>query len=101
MKLLVIGNQDAVWGFALAGVRGQVVTTAEELNHALDAALADKEVGIVLVTEDVANLARQQVDTLMVHSSIPLVVEIPGPEGPSPDRPPLSEVIRRTIGVKI
>ncbi|MBC8449902.1 MAG: V-type ATP synthase subunit F [Chloroflexi bacterium] len=101
MKLLVIGNQDAVWGFALAGVRGQVATTAEELNRALDAALSDEEVGIVLVTEDVANLARRRVDTLRVSSAVPLVVEIPGPEGPRPDRPPLSEVIRRTIGVRI
>ena len=101
MKLMVIGNQDAVWGFALAGVRGRIVTTAEELNRALDAALADKEVGIVLVTEDAANLARQRVDTAMVRSTVPLVVEIPGPEGPRPDRPPLSEVIRRTIGVRI
>jgi len=101
VKLLVIGNQDAVRGFALAGVRGQIVTTAGELNHALDAALADEEVGIVLVTEDVADMARQRVDTLRVHSTVPLVVEIPGPEGPRPDRPPLSEVIRRTIGVRI
>jgi vacuolar-type H+-ATPase subunit F/Vma7 len=101
MKLLVIGNHDAVWGFALAGVRGQIATTVEELNGALDAALADEEIGIVLVTEDVASLARQRVDTLMVRSTIPLVVEIPGPEGPRPDRPSLSEVIRRTIGVKI
>jgi len=101
MKLMVIGNQDAVWGFALAGVRGRIVTTAEELNRALDAAMADKEVGIVLVTEDVANLARQRVDTAMVRSTVPLVVEIPGPAGPRPDRPPLSEVIRRTIGVRI
>ncbi len=101
MKLLVIGNQDAVRGFALAGVRGQIATTAGELNHALDAALSDAEIGIVLVTEDVADLARQRVDTLRVHSTVPLVVEIPGPEGPRPDRPPLSEVIRRTIGVRI
>ena len=101
MKLLVIGNQDAVWGFALAGVRGQIVTTKEELTRALDAALADKEIGIVLVTEDIANLARDLVETLTARSITPLVVEIPGPEGPSPDRPPLSEVIRRTIGVKI
>ena len=101
MKLLVIGNQDAVWGFALAGVRGQIVNTAEELDRALDAALADEEVGIVLVTEDAANLARQRVELLMVRSTTPLVVEIPGPEGPSPDRPSLSDVIRRTIGVKI
>lgn len=101
MKLMVIGNQDAVWGFALAGVRGRIVTTAEELNRALDAAMADKEVGIVLVTEDAANLARQRVDTAMIRSTVPLVVEIPGPAGPRPDRPPLSEVIRRTIGVRI
>jgi V/A-type H+-transporting ATPase subunit F len=101
MKLLVIGNQDAVWGFALAGVRGQIVTTAEELLGALDAAMADEELGIVLVTEDAAALARQRVDMLKVHSAVPLLVEIPGPEGPRPDRPPLSEIIRRTIGVKI
>jgi V/A-type H+-transporting ATPase subunit F len=101
MKLLVVGNQDAVRGFALAGVRGQIATTADELNSALDAALADDEIGIVLVTEDVANLARQRLDTLITRSTTTLVVEIPGPGGPSPDRPPLSEVIRRTIGVKI
>lgn len=101
MKLLVLGNQDAVWGFALAGVHGQIVTTGEELQRALDTALADGNVGVVLITEDVANLARQRVDTLKVRSTIPLVVEIPGPAGPSPDQLPLSEVIRRSIGVRI
>ncbi len=101
MKLLILGNQDAVWGLALAGVHGQIVTTGEELQRALDQALADESIGVVLITEDVADLARQRVDTLKVRSTIPLVVEIPGPGGPSPDRPPLSEMIRRTIGVKI
>lgn len=101
MRLLVIGNQGAVWGFALAGVRGRIVTTAEELNRALDSALADKEIGIVLVTEDVADLDRQRVDMLRVRSAIPLVVEIPGPGGPRPDRLSLSEMVRRTIGVRI
>jgi len=101
MKLLVIGSQDAVWGFSLAGVRGQIVATADELNQALDVALKDQELGIVLVTEDVADLDRRRVDEAMVRSTIPLVVEIPGAEGARPDRPSLSEVIRRTIGVRI
>jgi V/A-type H+-transporting ATPase subunit F len=99
--MLVIGSEDAVWGFALAGVRGQVVESAEDLNSALDAALADQTVDIVLVTEDVANWARQRVDTLKIRSAQPLVIEIPGPAGPDPDQPTLSEIIRRTIGVKI
>jgi len=101
MKILVIGSQDAVWGFALAGVRGQIVATAEELNRTLDAALAEEDIGIILITEDIANLARQRVDKLIERSTTPLVVEIPGPAGPSTDRPTLKEVLRQTIGVKI
>ncbi len=101
MKLLVIGNQDAVWGFGLAGVQGQIATTAQDLHQALNKALNDPEVGIVLLTEDAANLARNRIETLMANSTIPLIVEIPGPSGPSPDQVPLSEMIRRTIGVKL
>ncbi|MCD6344677.1 MAG: V-type ATP synthase subunit F [Anaerolineae bacterium] len=101
MKLLVIGNQGAVWGFALTGIHGQVATTAADLRQALDAALADEEVGIILVTEDAADLDRQRVEKLMLRSSTPLIVELPGPQGPNPDRPSLNDVIRRTIGVKI
>jgi vacuolar-type H+-ATPase subunit F/Vma7 len=99
--MLVIGSEDAVWGFALAGVRGQVVRTSEELNLALDAAMANKAFKIVLVTEDVADLARQRVDTLKIRSTDPLVIEVPGPGGPNPDQPSLSDVIRRTIGVRL
>ncbi len=101
MRILIIGSQDAVWGFALTGIRGKIVTTREELITALDDALSEQDLGIVLVTEDVAKLARQYVDRLMTRSIIPLIAEIPGPEGPDPNRPPLSEVIRQTIGVKI
>jgi V/A-type H+-transporting ATPase subunit F len=99
--MLVIGSEDAVWGFALAGVRGQVARSEDELNLALDAALTDPKVDILLVTEDVADWARQRVDTLKIRSTQPLVIEIPGPAGPNPDHPSLSEVIRRTIGVRI
>ncbi len=101
MKLLVIGAAAAVWGFALTGVRGRVVETAEALNQALDEALSDASVGIVLVTEDAAELARERMDVLTVRSEIPLVVEIPGPEGPAKGRPSISEILRHTIGVRV
>lgn len=101
MKLRVIGHQDAVRGFALVGVEGQIATTSETVNQALDAALSDKNVGIILITEDAAALARQRMDHLTAHSTVPLVVEIPGPGGVQGDQPSLSEVIRRTTGVRI
>jgi vacuolar-type H+-ATPase subunit F/Vma7 len=40
-------------------------------------------------------------DHLRLRSTVPLVVEIPGPEGVRPGYPSLSEIVRRAIGVKI
>jgi V/A-type H+-transporting ATPase subunit F len=101
MKVLVVGHPEAVLGFSLAGVNGQAVTTADEANLALDQALASKEVGIILVTRDVAKMMPGRVEDLKLHSTIPLVVEIPSPEGVSPDEPSLSEVVLRAIGIKL
>ena len=101
MKILVIGNEEAVLGFSLAGVQGMVVNAVEEINQALDDALSSKEIGIVLVNQDVSSLIQSRMDTLQLRSTIPLVVEIPGPEGVSSDQPTLSDVILRAIGVKI
>ena len=101
MKVLVIGHPEAVLGFSLVGVQGQAATTAEEVNQALDEALAPHDIGIVLVTQDVSRLIEARMDDLKLHSTVPLVVEIPGPEGVSPDQPSLSDVVLRAIGVKI
>ena len=101
MKLLVIGHPEAVLGFSLAGVQGQAASTAEQVNQALDNALIRPDVGIILVTQDVAKLIETRMDQLQLRSTIPLVVEIPGPKGVSPDQPSLSDVVLRAIGVKI
>jgi len=101
MKVLVIGHPNAVLGFSLAGVQGQAVTKPEEINQALDTALAAKDVGIILVTQDVAKLIQARMDDLKLHSTIPLVVEIPSPEGVSPDEPSLGDVVLRAIGIKL
>ncbi len=101
MKVLVIGHPNAVLGFSLAGVHGQAVTTPDEVNQALDNALAAKDIGIILLTQDVARLIQARVEDLKLHSTIPLVVEISSPEGVSPDEASLSEVVLRAIGIKL
>ncbi len=101
MKVLVIGNPEAVRGFSLAGVRGQAATNVEEVNQALDNALATSDVGIILVTQDVSRLIEARMDQLKLRSTVPLVVEIPGPEGVSPDQPSLGDIVLRAIGIRI
>ena len=101
MRLLVIGHPQTVLGFSLVGIHGHVARNAEEANQALDEALSAEDVGIVLVTEDVADLILSRMDELRTRHTVPLVVEIPGPEGYRPGHPTLSEVIQRAIGVRI
>jgi len=101
MRVLVIGHPDAVLGFSLAGVHGQAVSSAEEADRALDAALGARDIGIILVTQDVARLVQARVEDLKLHSTVPLVVEIPSPAGVSPDEPSLGELVLRAIGIRL
>ncbi len=101
MKVLVVGNPEAVLGFSLVGVSGKAAATAAEANQILDEALEASDVGIILVTQDVAGLIAARMDELKLHSTVPLVVEIPGPAGVGPDQPSLSEVVLKAIGIKL
>jgi V/A-type H+/Na+-transporting ATPase subunit F len=101
MKILVIGSKEAVLGFSLVGVHGKAVSTASEADQALDDALSTTDTGIILVTEDVAELIAARMDQLKLRSTVPLVVEIPGPEGVRPDRPSLNEMVLSAIGIRL
>jgi V/A-type H+-transporting ATPase subunit F len=101
MKILVIGHPDAVLGFSLAGVGGRVATTADEVNQALDEAQASKDVGIVLVTQDVAGLIPARMDRLKLRSTVPLVVEIPSEGGAPEAQESLGDIVLRAIGIRL
>jgi V/A-type H+-transporting ATPase subunit F len=101
MKVLVIGHPEAVLGFSLAGVSGRVATNAAEVNQALDDVQASKDVGIVLVTQDVAQLIPARMEHLKLRSTIPLVVEIPAEGGAPEGQESLGEIVLRAIGIKL
>ena len=101
MKVMVIGNQESVLGFSLVGVGGLTASSTNEVNQALDKALSMTGIGIILVSQDVAKLIETRMNDLKLRSTIPLVIEIPGPGGISSDEPSLSDVVLRAIGIKI
>lgn len=101
MKYYVIGDEDAVLGFGLAGVRGRLVRTSVEASDAFREALEDRENGIILITERIAELIRPQVDRYVFKEDFPLIVEIPDWEGKLSTRPPLRETVNAAIGIKL
>ena len=48
---LISDNADTYTGMRLAGVEGVIVHTHDELKDALQKAISNKEIGIILLTE--------------------------------------------------
>lgn len=100
MRYYVIGDEDTVLGFALAGVEGTEVSSAEEARGAFEKALSG-DAGIVIMTEDTADLIRNRIDEYVLTAQFPLILEIPGPQGRKPDRPTLRELVNEAIGMNL
>lgn len=100
MRIYVIGNQDAVLGFSLVGVDGRIVADEQQAKDALDASLADRTIGLLLITSDVAEHARERVDALKVSSFAPLVVEVPG-QATNEQPPSLKDLVQRAVGISL
>jgi V/A-type H+/Na+-transporting ATPase subunit F len=100
MRYFVIGDEDTVLGFSLVGTQGMVATNIPEAQAALEKALEHKEYGIIIITEDVADMIRVQVDRYLFSETFPLIVEIPNrfSEGGSKD---LKKLVNEAIGVSL
>ena len=101
MRSIVIADEDTVLGFRFAGIEGRVVETSSEALAALDEIVRLPDVGMIILTERVAAGIRKAVDTMRFGSTLPLVVEIPGLEGPSESRRTFIDLIREAVGISI
>jgi V/A-type H+-transporting ATPase subunit F len=101
MKYAIIGDEDTVLGFEMVGVSGKIVHDAEEARRAFEALLADRDVGIVIITERVADMMRATVDKYLFTVSFPLIVEIPDRTGRAPGRPGIREMVNTAIGIRL
>lgn len=102
MKYFVITDStDTQVGLRLAGIDGVVVRTEPEARAAIQEALARSDLGILLVTENLAAQCADQLSPVKMSSHIPLVVEIPDrhSRGRAPDS--ITRYIREAIGVKL
>jgi V/A-type H+-transporting ATPase subunit F len=101
MKYFIIGDEDAVLGFGMVGVKGTVASSREKAEGAFRTALEDRDTGIIIITERVAELIRPLIDRFLFTERLPLVVEIPDREGPVSGRPGIREMVNAAIGIKL
>ncbi len=101
MQYYIIGDQDAVMGFGMVGVDGRVVNSPEEAELTFKDLLADKNIGIIIITERIAEMIRHLVDIYIFTEQFPLIVEIPDRLGRLAGKPGIREMVNSAIGIKL
>ena len=102
MKMFLISdNVDTQTGMRLAGVDGVVVHEREELRQALENALADKEIGILLLTEKFGREFPDIVDDVKLNHKLPLIIEIPDRHGTGRKADFITSYVNEAIGLKL
>ena len=102
MKMYLISdNVDTYTGMRLAGVEGCVVNERGELREALERAIADKENGIILLTEKFGREFPDIVDDVKLNRRLPLIVEIPDRHGTGRKADFITSYVNEAIGVKL
>ena len=82
-------------------MEGEVVHEKEELKAALDRVLADKEIGIVLLTEKFGREFPDVVNQLKLDYKVPLFVEIPDRHGTGRKPNFITDYVNEAIGLKL
>ena len=103
MRYYVLGDEETVTGFRLAGVHGEVAEAADaaRLRETFQRLVGNPNIGILIITERLAEQLGETLDNHRVRLSTPLVVEVPDREGPLEGKRTLIEMITEAIGVRL
>lgn len=95
MEIAVIGNEEFVLGFRLAGLRRVFVATPENYEQRIQEVMNIPEIGILAADGKDLQLLSHQVKQRVMDSIQPVVVPV------GDDQSDLREKVKRAIGVDL
>lgn len=102
MKMYLISdNVDTLTGMRLAGIEGCIVHEKKELKAELDKALADREIGILLLTEKFGRDYPELIGNLKMERKQPLIIEVPDRHGTGRKPSFITDYVNEAIGLKL
>jgi len=101
-KVAVIGDEDTVVGFRLAGVlKAEVAVDGASARRALVEFSRDSDISLIIITERLAEQVRDVIEELSTRP-YPVIVEIPDKRGRLEGRvSPLRKLVKQAIGVEL
>ena len=99
--MLISDNNDTLVGMRLGGVKSVLASNKEEVIEAIEFALSKEEVGILIVTEKVFEMAKAELLDIRMYRRTPLIVEIPDRHGQIRDDNYITQYINESVGIKL
>jgi V/A-type H+/Na+-transporting ATPase subunit F len=97
---LICDDEDTLLGLKLAGIEGDVYANKADVLRVMDEKLADPGTGIILITQKIKSLAKDEIMDRKLKSKKTLIVEIPSTDVPY-EADFITKYIRESIGIKI
>ena len=102
MKFFLLSdNVDTLTGMRLAGIKGVVVHERNEILATLHEACSNKEIGVLLVTELLAERVPEELKAVRLDMAKPIVTIIPDRHGERRRSDYITNYIKESIGLKI
>lgn len=97
-RIVVIGDEDAVFGLGLLGFPGTAVQDLQEARQAVRESLRDPATALILLTENWAAAGSEIGPEIAPTDVGPQIIEIPSSQ-PAPRETRLQAEIERILGV--
>jgi V/A-type H+-transporting ATPase subunit F len=98
MKVVAVGGKAFVTGFVLSGVNGEYVSTPSTALSKIEALTRDPLVGLIMVSDEVAQPISAELTALRAKKAVPLIYEVPGP-GSKKEKVEYRAMLRAILGV--
>ncbi|MGL4735951.1 MAG: V-type ATP synthase subunit F [Cellulosilyticaceae bacterium] len=102
MKSFVISDNKDTWvGMRLAGIHGIMAHDKTEVLSAMEEAMKDREIGLIIVTEKIVDMAHEEIMEWKLKKKTPLIIEIPDRHGTTRGQDVITSYIRESVGIRI
>ncbi|MGF3554866.1 MAG: V-type ATP synthase subunit F [Thermoplasmatota archaeon] len=102
MKLAGFTDRDTAVGLRLAGIHEIYIEEGENLKEIWDQICKKKDIGILFITEKIAQDLGRSLKDFRIKNNIPIILEIPDKRGKIKGHVDfVSHLIKKAVGIEI